>query len=127
MQDILEEIRTQSEIIDRYDDKLSAAIKAIEDRLSQFVSIRVDVPTENSEKLSFGRHDGVWRLLVEDKPLSSCSRERRVVAFSKHQIRDLLLNATTQLGNQIVIRKKAIDEADMILTAMGVSSGPEGS
>lgn len=114
----LNALESRVEELNEMDTKISQHIADVEKSLTKFVSIAVELAVPNGPNIGFGKHDGVWRLLYNDKPLASMPRGDRSDAFTEGWIEQLIQALPALLDEIYSERMKALTKARDLLTQM---------
>lgn len=108
------------------DTKIYAAIAQAEEALHKRVSIRLEMPLPDERTLVFGKHDKSWCFQIVSNgtvnALRSCSRNDRAAFFSDGWLDKFLATITAQLGDYLIQREHALEEADRILSVFGLTT-----
>lgn len=129
----LAELATTQERLNDLDTRISIAIRDVEERIRDHVSTRIAIvvglPNRDEAVLAFGKHDGKWCLVLEERggpksgpqrtPLLSVPREVRAEVFVGGHIEHLIRAAASQIADQIAGREVAVRNADELLDALG--------
>lgn len=111
--------------LDRVTDELNESIVQTERAIADLkIGVRASVYLDdnpNAIKLIFGKHEGGWRILIEDKsggetPLIKCNREVRVNAASR--ITDLLKSIVERAENELEAVREANEDVKRILVQL---------
>lgn len=125
LKDVLKVVHDRSIELDRMDDAVAEQIKLLEEKIHRVLNVSIFTPIDDHTELAFGKHCGKWHLLVvndsETKPLSSASREVRVLMFSSGAIERLLQNGVSQMDEMIQTRHQAIDIANQLITVLEIA------
>lgn len=132
--DVLPELAKKRERLSKLDSDISALIKSVESALREHISVRVSTELRNdgdlwSERLSFGKWDNKWQLLVESGmldddsdwktvPLLSCTREMRTKVFVRGHLQELIFKALDHHDSQISEREEALELGMQMLSEL---------
>lgn len=122
---VLRQIQPLRRRLNELDDQLATCTDRIEQHLREYLSTRVAVTFDSTKQLAFGKHDNLWRLLIETAgkdaphvtPLAKAPREVRARVFSAGTVVALIHAAVPALAGQIATREQALKVADALRAA----------
>lgn len=114
----LPELAQAQSIVNALDDRIAERIRQIAEALRAHVSIELTLKISDDRILIFGKDNGVWQLLVEDRtglsePLNGMPRHVRAEMIP--EIERLIDSALEQLRAEKIKRESVLADADRIL------------
>lgn len=103
-------------MIDDLDTQISTEIQAIEERLRQLYTVRIEVNAADDVEIAWGKQAGYWQLLVRDPksdfmPLLNAPRHVRARALTGSWIQKLVDEAGCVLTKECEQRRAALSLA----------------